>query len=725
MTKDKIYYNTVSEEETPWEYRFKTQEEFEEEYPNNQHWRNSVQRTWIRDMDYLFGKDLATIRINKNNDTAIRFDNWNISMEMITPNNDKPMPHYMKSPEERKKRFLYESGDFVNVDGYNLNHNDNQAYPFATIDFKTDVGESGTKHSEMFMYGEPLDDFRNDYYVDPVEYKEKFGKEPSNPITYKEIEDFYEGEADFYEYFDDMYQDDIYEEVMEYDYIGRMWITSKVITFWKYPKDKEDLKKVIESIEKESKIKIWDNGWQILIIMVKNIDGKDAIKHLVYSREDGVESVSGDEYDHTEKLIPLEDFESSLNPTEEEIISHIQSPLNKKRIPVFSGVGSKKKMPHALPNELPVETRSRLYQESSKYEIIKQNIKKLDINTLIMKKDEWNEKDKEKLIDLLKIMGVEINGVLEGWYVSNDQKSAIIIITGAFVDGSLDGLKCYSSSSNYINNGSFHMDYPTSKFPDPMTLSEMIKYIENKIIIPKPFYMLSKEERNKRFIRESNESYPYRFKTMEEMEEMGEENYNNWEDCFGDVGWNPDMEILLGTPYPYKKDEIKTDRDSPREERLTDENGQTWLIHWDMLIPNELHKPVPMYMKSKEERNKRFIRENNQYTKYRFKTEEEFVEEYGDNWSNNIENHRHGGDNYSWISSMNYLFGTDFNYDTDIPKKYEHVTIPKRHDSRDVWYITYPMLTKKNVLPNYMKSKEERDKRFIRENNDIKKLGDF
>ena len=107
---------------------------------------------------------------------------------------------------------------------------------------------------------------------------------------------------------------------------------------------------------------------------------------------------------------------------------------------------------------------------------------------------------------------------------------------------------------------------------------------------------------------------------------------------------------------------------------------------------------------------------------YRFKTEEEFLEQYGYNWENDITRHIYGGIDYLWVSNMNYLFGTDFNQ--EIPNKHEYVTIPRKDDPMDRWFITYPMLTKKDIKPFYMLSKEERNKRFVRESN-VKKLKDF
>jgi len=712
-SNDQIYYNPIKEEETDCEYRFKTEEEFLEEYNGNIEWRDLVQLHWDYGMDSFFGKDVGNRSLNHDENVVFRTGGWNISSGMITPNDIKNLkPRYMLSSEERNKRFirednLYESGDFIDVDGYNLNHNDNQAYPFATIDFKTEVGESGTKHSEMFMYGEPLNDFRNDYYVDPVEYEEKFGKEPSNPITYKEIEGFYEGEADFYEYFDDMYQDDIYEEVMEYDYIGRIWIKSKVITFWKYPENKKDLKKVVESLDKEVDVEMWDNGWKILIIMVKGVADTNITNKLVYSRDQGVESKDGEDlYEHTEKLIPLEDFETSLNPTEEELINHIQSPLKKQNKNIYSGIGSKKKIPGAYPNELPVETRNRLYNESMIPDY-KSNIEKLGINTLLLMKDEFNEEGKEKLIDLLKIIGVNNTGAVSSWTESRSDACIIIVLSDITGQNNLEGNRDYSSGFEYVSRGSFKTDYPDVVYPSVMNLDEIIKYIKEKILY-NPIQMYGP----KRFVYEhlvieSDEWYPYRFKTEEEMIKDHGENWKNSRP-FPGCGWNEGMNHLLGKNYPHNIN-LKTVKILPNMEDYS--AGRYWGIHRNMLIDN---KPdVPNYMKSKEERNKRFIRESNTNYNFRFKTEKEMIDEFGQSWRTLV----------SFTSSelMDYLLGTEvvvpessINGDGDMKKgeagKFEEPT--------GYWIINSKMLKKLTLKPNYMLSKEDRQKRFVREGNE-------
>ena len=59
----------------------------------------------------------------------------------------------------------------------------------------------------------------------------------------------------------------IYHEDIPYmgknkHYIGRLWLKSKIISFWVYPVDSL-FKIIIEQLEKKLGIKIFNNGWRI------------------------------------------------------------------------------------------------------------------------------------------------------------------------------------------------------------------------------------------------------------------------------------------------------------------------------------------------------------------------------------------------------------------------------------------------------------------------------
>jgi len=66
------------------------------------------------------------------------------------------------------------------------------------------------------------------------------------------------------------------------DYPGRIWLDSKIISFWEYPENKKKLKKIITDIENRIKQNIWNQGWQIEIL-----------------------------WNDSSKIIPLEDYENA------------------------------------------------------------------------------------------------------------------------------------------------------------------------------------------------------------------------------------------------------------------------------------------------------------------------------------------------------------------------------------------------------------------------------
>lgn len=399
------------------------------------------------------------------------------------------------TPNYSKREFIYESADLILIDGYNLNHRDNDAIPFViNDDFVSDIGENSTKHSEMWQ-DEAKADFREDYHINPEEFEEQMGRKPSDPITIKEIEEYYDGEADFDEYFQDMFEDDIYSEAMEFAYIGRLWSDSKIISFWKYPENIVDMKKAVESLEKESGIKIWNDGWKILVLMIKDV--KDT-KGLVYSREEGVENKKGEWYKHKEKLIPLESYTQSLNPSEEEMINHIKSPIEKekdkqedkkkgikKELP---SIGSSKSIPGALPGEVPVETKHRLHKESvNMLELYRKNMKKSGFNTLILNKAMTDTDEKSKLVEYLISMNIDRTDVISKWYVS-DESCVLITLDDITESNNLKPNMCYTSTTRYIESGELVSEFPTIKPTPIMDLTEMINFVETKIINQGPSY---------------------------------------------------------------------------------------------------------------------------------------------------------------------------------------------------------------------------------------------
>ena len=82
-------------------YRFKTEEEFLNEF--GPHWRNVVSCKWHPDgdMDYLFGLVYPFHDVELNNRCLSNFENWFISPDMLTKN--KP-----NKPSYKPRKIIHE-----------------------------------------------------------------------------------------------------------------------------------------------------------------------------------------------------------------------------------------------------------------------------------------------------------------------------------------------------------------------------------------------------------------------------------------------------------------------------------------------------------------------------------------------------------------------------------------------------------------------------------------
>jgi hypothetical protein len=87
--------------------------------------------------------------------------------------------------------------------------------------------------------------------------------------------------------------------------------------------------------------------------------------------------------------------------------------------------------------------------------------------------------------------------------------------------------------------------------------------------------------------------------------------------------------------------------------------------------------------------------------KYRFKTEKEFIKEFGDAWVYNI--HDNQKNTWCWASpDMNYLFGTVL--EIDFPDDVNSIRID---DNYNIYYITRNMLIENEIpKPNYLPRKK-------------------
>ena len=139
-----------------------------------------------------------------------------------------------------------------------------------------------------------------------------------------------------------------------FKYSGRLWLDSKVITFWDYP-SKNELKKIIKLLEDELNRKMWNNNWLIEVVIGKNNEkylNPEYVPDNIESWHDWLNE------NNKTALVPVTDFDGSLNAIGKNL-SHNISPLLKRGKIVPAGVGSKKKIKGAKKSEVPAATRFR------------------------------------------------------------------------------------------------------------------------------------------------------------------------------------------------------------------------------------------------------------------------------------------------------------------------------------------------------------------------------
>ena len=120
------------------------------------------------------------------------------------------------------------------------------------------------------------------------------------------------------------------------DYEGRLWLKTKVISFWDYPPI-EEFPKLLDQLDKKFNINILrDPEWKIEIY--------DPKEH------------------NTEKLSPVKKYIGSDFPERHPKERHILSPLKKDKISVPSGIGSKR-----YGKKLPLPYRQKMYVEENYY----------------------------------------------------------------------------------------------------------------------------------------------------------------------------------------------------------------------------------------------------------------------------------------------------------------------------------------------------------------------
>ena len=313
----------------------------------------------------------------------------------------------------------------------------------------------------------------------------------------------------------------------------------------------------------------------------------------------------------------------------------------------------------------------------------------------------------------------------------------------------------YSSMDYFNNSGS---RYTNEKMFTVEDLPFIMNIINNKgEIRSTPNYMLSKEERGKRFIREKNIYSQYgsiimMIRTMEEFYKF-QETINVLDGIINDI----DERFEIGTRYNLSKNKKPYIRNKRYEktfsygslEFLDSENVHDYdekfymedLSKFVNLIKNDgEYNDTPRYMLPKEGRNKRFIREEHSkkysddfsHVVVEIKNIEELDKVYDffrreinpltvstveENYYNGTKTYLNHGEiaNFIYYFDENYIRYGKKSYTVENPTKFK---IEKLYNSNELEQVkkiikddVYPI-----IKPYYMLSKEERDKRFVREN---------
>lgn len=162
-------------------------------------------------------------------------------------------------------------------------------------------------------------------------------------------------------------------------YAGRLWMEHKVISFWVYP-NVDLFKKIIEGLENDLNIKIFNNGWELEVITEdSDDDDNEIIKYQYQKRLTMDEEEDDDYYDEDDdyfrplnqpygnkKIIPIEEYIGSANVPVELQIQHLmnwkEKQLAKKMGKIhFKGFGSDRTAWDSPHN---IKHRQRIYQEN-------------------------------------------------------------------------------------------------------------------------------------------------------------------------------------------------------------------------------------------------------------------------------------------------------------------------------------------------------------------------
>ena len=150
-------------------------------------------------------------------------------------------------------------------------------------------------------------------------------------------------------------------------YAGRLWMYSKIISFWVYP-NINLFRQIIKELENELGFKIFNDGWRIEILR----NDKNKINRSKFNPDDNGDYYFGDRNFNRNRLyelIPIEQYVSSENQSEEDYNKHLKKWQDKEKekkkgeIKVV-GFGSDKT---AIDRPHNIKYRQAIHQENNNY----------------------------------------------------------------------------------------------------------------------------------------------------------------------------------------------------------------------------------------------------------------------------------------------------------------------------------------------------------------------
>ena len=137
---------------------------------------------------------------------------------------------------------------------------------------------------------------------------------------------------------------------------GRLFEDEKIITFWKFPKDQEEMRKLVQDLEKCTKLKIWNNDYLVEILI--DDSGDIRIPKSYYRKNEDEDEVF---------FIPVEQYNGSKtrNALDVQMIKHEMSPIEKEKLRKINPNIAKDYWDIRAKKQKPLAYRQKIYQENN------------------------------------------------------------------------------------------------------------------------------------------------------------------------------------------------------------------------------------------------------------------------------------------------------------------------------------------------------------------------